>query len=87
MKTSTEKKVSSPISWKPNLKTFNAMQAWLEKNPAFDRSLLLDMAISKFVQEDHVLHAVEIVEADSKDVLRAATRAMKKHKAALDRLK
>ena len=81
------KKVANPISWKPNVNLLKAMKEWLRKNPTFDKSKLLDMAVSKFIQEEQVLEPVELVTADSADAVTAAKRAMKKHRKAVDRLK
>ena len=81
------KKVQKPISWKPSIEISDAMQMWLNKNPHFDRALLLDMAVAEFIQKEHTLLPVVLVASSKEDVLKVSKKAIKKHKKSIDRLK
>ncbi len=60
---------------------------WLEHNPDFNLSRLVNMAVRKFITTKQVLQAVETVPASKKDVQVSVKKMMKKHAHMLEKLK
>lgn len=60
---------------------------WLEHNPDFNLSRLVNMAVRKFITAKQTLRAVETVKASDKKVKNLTKKMMKKHAHMLEKLK
>jgi hypothetical protein len=60
---------------------------WLDHNPGFNLSRLVNMAVRRFITKKQVLESVETIKASDKKVAKATTKMMKKHAHMLEKLK
>ncbi|OGT43918.1 MAG: hypothetical protein A3F42_00635 [Gammaproteobacteria bacterium RIFCSPHIGHO2_12_FULL_37_34] len=60
---------------------------WLQHNPEFNLSRLINMAIRKLISKKQVLESVETMQASDKKVEKSVNRMMKKHAHMLEKLK
>ena len=60
---------------------------WLEHNPDFNLSRLVNMAVRKFITKNQTLKSVETVKASDKKVKSLTKKMMKKHGHMLEKLK
>lgn len=60
---------------------------WLEHNPDFNLSRLVNMAVRKFISKKQTLQSVETIKASNKKVTTMTQKMMKKHAHMLEKLK
>jgi hypothetical protein len=60
---------------------------WLEHNPGFNMSRLVNIAVLKFITEEQVLKPIKTVKASDTKVDKVARRMMKEHADMLEKLK
>jgi hypothetical protein len=60
---------------------------WLDHNPDFNLSRLVNMAVRKFITAKQTLQSVETVKASDKKVSGLTKKMMKKHAHMLEKLK
>lgn len=60
---------------------------WLEHNPGFNLSRLVNMAVRRFITKKQMLESVETVKASDKKVKKATEQMIKKHSHMLEKLK
>ena len=64
-----------------------SMHDWLEHNPGFNLSRLVNLAVRRFITKKQTLVSVETVKASSKKVSKVTKQMMKKHSHMLEKLK
>lgn len=60
---------------------------WLDHNPGFNLSRLVNMAVRRFITKKQVLESVETIKASDKKVKKITDKMIKKHAHMLEKLK
>lgn len=74
-------------SYQPDKDLLEPMDEWLAKNPGFNKSRLINMAVRHFITTEHKLVPVETITAGDEQASKTAKKMMKKHAHMLEKLK
>ncbi|RDI44847.1 hypothetical protein [Aquicella lusitana] len=80
-------KSRNTTSYQQDQDLIDPMSEWLSKNPGFNKSRLINMAVRHFITTEHKLVPVETVTASDKQASEIAKKMMKKHAHMLEKLK
>lgn len=80
-------KARNTISYQQDQDLVNPMDAWLSKNPGFNKSRLINLAVRYFITTEHKLVPVETVTASNEQASEIAKQMMKNHAHMLEKLR
>ncbi len=80
-------KSRATTSYQQDQDLIDPVHEWLQKNPGFTRSRLINMAVRNYITKEHILIPVEVINAADDEALKTAKKMMKEHAHMLEKLK
>ncbi|HZW61213.1 MAG TPA: hypothetical protein VFF04_03225 [Candidatus Babeliales bacterium] len=87
MSSKASKSTSKSTSFRLDKDLQKPVNDWLEHNPGFKASRLINMAVRQFITSRQVLTPVETTKASDEKAAKSAIKMMKKHAHMLEKLK